>query len=373
MHGKTSGSSYSGGAIQTYIAGIAPFIIRKHDLTILGRSDPELPNQEVKDNIRYVRIDGGSFDIYMQGVIEYLRNNNPFDIIHIFNRPRLVLPVRKVAPKARIFLSMHNDMFDPHKIDSNEAQTVIGEVEKIVTISNYVGRRIRTLFPSSSSKLQTIYSGVDLHRFVPYEQSETAREVREKLRSQYKLKNKTVILYVGRISPKKGTDVLVRAMNGLGKQHPNIALVVVGSRWYSDQKISDYMAYVRSLASRSSVPVIATGYVPADKIHEWFWVGDIFVCASQWEEPLARVHYEAMASGLPFVTTKRGGNPEIIENRNGLLVDQPEDPKSFATQISKLLENKDLRRQMGKSGRSLAVKKYGWERVANDIFHVWKS
>lgn len=305
-----------GGAIQTYISGVSPHISRKQNLTILGRSDPGLRNREIKNKIRYVRVEGEFFEVYLKGVIEYLRKNkDKFDIIHIYNRPRLVLPVRKVTSKARIFLSMHNDMFDPDKINSKEAQKVIRRVEKIVTVSKYVGRRIRTLYPSSSSKLRTIYSGVDLNRFIPYEQSKTARKVREKLQSKNKLKNKKVILFVGRISPKKGADVLVRAMWELKKRHPNAALVVVGSKWYSDQKVSDYMAYVRALASRSPVPIINTGYVPADKIHEWFWASDIFVCASQWEEPLARVHYEAMASGLPFVTTKRGGNPEIVQKK----------------------------------------------------------
>ncbi|WP_363321606.1 glycosyltransferase family 4 protein [Polycladomyces subterraneus] len=360
--------------MQTYIAGIVPHITLKHDLTILGRTDPELKKKEIKNKIRYVRVEGRYFEIYMKGVIKYLqKNGNKFDIIHIFNRPRLVLPVRQAAPKARIFLSMHNDMFEPKKIDSKEAQEVIKEVEKIVTVSDYVGQRISTLYPSASSKLRTIYSGVDLNRFIPYEQSQKARQVRKKLRRQFKLGSKKVILYVGRISPKKGVDVLVRAMSELKKRHPNIALVVVGSRWFSDQKISDYMAYVRSLASRSSVPIITTGYVPADKIHEWFWASDIFVCASQWEEPLARVHYEAMASGVPFVTTKRGGNAEIVQNNNGLLVDKPEDTKSFVKQLSKLLGSKTLRQQMGRNGRALALKKYGWKRVANEVLNVWEG
>lgn len=362
-----------GGAIQTYISGVVPYITPHHQLTILGRSDPALKNLEVTNKIRYVRIEGGFFDIYKDGVIQFLQKNaNQFDIIHIFNRPLLVSPVRKLAPKARIFLSMHNDMFEPRKISPLEAQQAIREVEKIITVSNYVGQRIRTLYPTAAPKLRTIYSGVNIRRFIPYESSQRARQVREALRKRYRLTSKKVILFVGRVTPKKGVDVLVRAMGELKKQHPNIALVVVGSRWYSDQKVSDYMAYVRSIAARSSVPIITTGYVPAEKIHEWFWVGDIFVCASQWEEPLARVHFEAMASGLPFVTTKRGGNPEVIQNQNGLLVEQPENPHSFAIQLSKLLKNDALRRQMGRNGRAIAVRKYTWNRVANEILTVWK-
>ncbi|MBD0381555.1 glycosyltransferase family 4 protein [Paenibacillus sedimenti] len=363
-----------GGAIQTYISGIAPHLAQKHDLTILGISDPELRNLETKDKVRYVRIEGNFFDVYTKGIIKFLRENeNKFDVIHIFNRPLLVLPIRKVAPKARIFLSMHNDMFEPLKIEAKEAEKVISEVEGITTVSNYIGQRIRTLFPSAASKLRTVYSGVDLDRFIPYERSNAARKIREMLQKKYKLGSRKVILFIGRISPKKGVDVLIRAMSELKKRHPDVALIVVGSRWYSDEKISDYTAYVRALAAKSPVPIISTGYIPAEKIHEWFWVGDVFVCASQWEEPLARVHYEAMASGMPFVTTKRGGNAEIIQDNNGLLVEKPADPKAIAAKISKLLDNKALRQQMGRNGRAMAEKKYGWKRVASDVLKAWKG
>ncbi|GGE29024.1 spore coat protein SA [Marinithermofilum abyssi] len=363
-----------GGAIQTYISGIAPLLSRKHDLTILGISDPGLPDQEKKGNIRYVRVEGGYLDVYKKGVAKYVKKNkNKFDVIHIFNRPRLVLPVRKAAPRARIILSMHNDMFDPEKLDPDEAKKILKEVEKVVTISNYVGRRIRELHHAKPSKFRTIYSGVDLQRFTPLHQSAKARRIRKKLRRQFKLGSRKVILFVGRISPKKGADILVRAMNELKKRHPNIALVIVGGRWFSDDKVSDYTAYVRALAKRSSVPIITTGYVPGEKIHEWFWAGDVFVCASLWQEPLARVHFEAMASELPFITTKRGGNPEVVERNNGVVVDRPEDPKAFVNALSKLLKDKSLRKRMGRNGRSLAEKKYGWKRVAKEVESVWKA
>ena len=54
----------------------------------------------------------------------YLESHS-FDLIHIFNRPRLVLPVRNVAPKAKITLSMHNDMFNPEKINPEEANAAL--------------------------------------------------------------------------------------------------------------------------------------------------------------------------------------------------------------------------------------------------------
>jgi len=361
-----------GGAIQTYIQGVAPYLSERHDLTVLGRDDPQLPSLEQIGKIRYVRVPGGLFDIYRDHVVRFL-SNETFDVIHIFNRPRLVHPVRNAQPGARIILSMHNDMFFSDKITPPEAETAIAETDRIITISNYIGQTISQLYPQAAPKLRTIYSGVDLNRFVPW-YSEQARPIRDSLRAQYHLQGKKVILFAGRLSPKKGADVLLRAMPELARQYNAIALVLIGGKWYSDNKISDYVAYLRSLAARSPVPVITTGYIPQQEIHKWFTAGDIFVCPSQWQEPLARVHYEAMASGLPIITTARGGNPEvIIPGVNGLVVQQPENPMAFVEALMTLLSDETLCRRMGEAGRKLAQERYTWERVANEIIDVWET
>lgn len=85
-----------GGAIQTYISGILPHLSKAHDITVLGINDPSLPDQETIDGNRYVRVPGKIFEVYREEVVSYLEANH-FDLIHIFNRPRLVLPVRKAA------------------------------------------------------------------------------------------------------------------------------------------------------------------------------------------------------------------------------------------------------------------------------------
>ncbi|WP_407307071.1 CotS family spore coat protein [Desulfosporosinus sp. SB140] len=361
-----------GGAIQTYIQGVSGILSTQHDLTILGTTDPSLPQEEYTDNIRYVRIDGRQvFEIYAQEVIAFLKCNS-FDLIHVFNRPRLIPLVRAAASHSRIILSMHNDMFNHDKIHSNDALTAIDEVERIITISDYVGNTICNLYPQADGKVHTIYSGVNLNTFIPWEKSNTAAQIRNQLRQKYKLESKTVILFVGRLTPKKGIDVLIHALNKAYSSDPNIALVVVGGTWYSDNKVTDYVAYVRTLADRASFPVITTGYVSADLVHQWFWAGDIFVCPSQWQEPLARVHYEAMAAGLPFLTTARGGNPEVVIGENGLIVEQPEDTNEFAEKLKILLSDPKLRRIMGQNGRRLAEMRFGWERVAQEILKVWK-
>ncbi|MGZ9584867.1 glycosyltransferase family 4 protein [Paenibacillus marinisediminis] len=360
-----------GGAIQTYICGVAQQLGRHHRLTILGRTDPELLPDEMVNGIRYVRVPSeGVFDVYVEGVVSFLNESaEVYDVIHIFNRPRMVLPVRQSAPNSRIILSMHNDMFNPTKLRQDEGEAVIKTTEQIITISDFIGQEITRYYPQAEPKLRTIYSGVDLDRFAPWKESQASQQNRQSLRAEHQIGSKKVILFVGRLSRNKGPHVLVRAMSHL--RHQDAVLVVVGGAWYSDNRVSDYIAYVRALAARSQLPVLTTGYVDAHEVHRWFCAADIFVCTSIWDEPLARVHYEAMAAGLPFITTARGGNPEVILNDNGMLITDPYNPLEYAEKLNQMLSNMDQCHQMGLRGRRLAEQRFTWDRVAQDILSVW--
>ncbi|NNU89808.1 glycosyltransferase family 1 protein [Anoxybacillus sp. CHMUD] len=360
-----------GGAIQTYIAGILPHLRTAHRITVLGVQHETLPNEETIDGIHYVRIPGGIFDTYCDHVVQYVQAHT-FDLIHIFNRPRLVLPIRQVAPHAKITLSMHNDMFQITKINREEAEEVVRQVSAIVTISNYIGQVIRNLYPEAEGKLRTIYSGVDSGRFLPGNHPNMT-SIRKQLRQAHGIDHKTVILFAGRLSPNKGVDKLIQALPELAKRFNDLALVIVGSKWFSEEGTTDYIAYVRSLAKRLPIPVVATGFVPPNEIQNWFAAADLFVCTSQWQEPLARVHYEAMAAGLPIVTTARGGNAEVVvPNENGVVVERPEDPQDFVEKMTHILSNRTLMKKMGENGRKLATSLYRWERVASDLLDVWK-
>ncbi|PYZ97748.1 lipopolysaccharide N-acetylglucosaminyltransferase [Alteribacter lacisalsi] len=359
-----------GGAIQTYIAGALPSLKGRHDITVFGRSDPDLPDRETVEGVRYIRVPGGLLETYRDGLAEVFQDEK-FDVIHIFNRPRLVRTLRAAVPGARLILSMHNDMFKTAKIDREEGEEAVAQVDKIITISDYIGSSITADYPEAAPKLKTIYSGVDVNRFVPASTS-AGRKLRDEIRAEHNLGSRKLVMFAGRLSANKGADILLQAMPILAKKHSDVALVLVGSKWFSDNNVTDYVAYVRALAQRMPVPVITTGFVHPEEIHKWFSAADVFVCPSQWEEPLARVHYEAMAAGLPIVTTARGGNPEIIEpGKNGYVIQNPEDPQEFADRISEILSNSSSAKAMGAHGRKLAEARFVWSRVVSDILSVW--
>ncbi|GAE88044.1 glycosyltransferase family 4 protein [Acetivibrio straminisolvens] len=146
------------------------------------------------------------------------------------------------------------------------------------------------------------------------------------------------------------------------------ALVIIGSKWYGRNEEDDYTRQCRALAEELNGPVIFTGFIPPADIPVYYNVADIFVCASQWNEPLARIHYEAMAAGLPIITTDRGGNAEIFKNNvNGIVIKDYNNPDSFADCIIHLLNNPQTAYKMGQKAYESAVSKYTWKRVADEV------
>ncbi|MEB3341933.1 glycosyltransferase family 4 protein [Okeania sp.] len=358
-----------GGAIQTYIDGILPYLKREHEITVFSLADPELPDREIRENIRYQRASRTTSEEYYQAVADFVAGQQ-FDWIVIYNRPKYLPIVAKAAPNTRFLLSMHNEMFHTKKIEPEEAKICLDRVEKVVTVSKFIADGIAKLFPEYKHKLQPVYAGVDLKRFQP-RWTEGGGEKRQQMLAAHGLEGKQVILCVGRLTDKKGPHILISAIAKVIKKHPSAVLLLVGSKWYGNNNENDYVREIKGKAEKLGSAVQMTGFIPPSEVADYFLLGDIFVCASQWEEPLARVHYEAMATGLCTITTARGGNPEVIvPGKNGIVITDYENPNAFAKQIDYLLSKPKESEAMGRTGRELAELYYSWSRVAWDILSI---
>lgn len=359
-----------GGAVQTYMSGVIPFLSKRYEITAFCCSDPELPRHEIKDGVEYVRLDAQSPQAYVGSVAAAMKGRS-FDLVEVFNRPRFVRLLAETNPEARFVLSLHNEMFMPDKISPEEALWVLDRVAAVVSVSNFIRDGVIERYPMALPKSRTIYSGVDPGRFLP-RWDEKARERALELRAEYNLGSGPVILFVGRLSDKKGPHVLIQAMQFVVRRQPRAVLLLVGSKWFGDSRVDSYGHMLQTLASRVSARVIFTGYVPSDQVQEYFWAADILVCPSQWQEPLARVHYEAMAAGVPIVTTRRGGNPEVVTGMGtGLTVEEFYDPEAIAAAILHILDDPAAAEAMGRRGRELAVTRFSWDRVAEELASVF--
>jgi spore coat protein SA len=358
-----------GGAIQTYIDGILPYLSKEHDVTVFSVTDPNLQDQEIRNGIRYQRAKSGNSDAYYQEVANFVAQES-FDWVIFYNRPKYLPMVADAAPHSRFLLSMHNEMFHAKKITPELAHRCLDRVDGVVTVSQFIADGIADLFPGYEHKLKPIYAGVDLERFQPRWAS-GVQERRASLLAQQGLEDRKVVLYVGRLTDKKGPHILLSAFPDVLKQNPSAILLLVGSKWYGKNEENEYVLTLKQQAQELGDAVRLTGFISPDRIQDYFLLGDIFVCASQWQEPLARVHYEAMATGLCILTTVRGGNAEvIIPEKNGLLIRDYENPTAFAQPINYLLSNLDLAEDMGRNGRKLSEINYSWSRVASDLLSI---
>ena len=359
-----------GGAIQLLISKVAPILAKTHEVTVFSITDPSLPERETANLVEYERYEKSQF---FHQVCKRVRDKK-FDIIQVYNRPGWIPFLRETAPNAKLVLSLHNLVYETIKVEQKHAESGIREADQILTVSQFVAEDTARKFPDILEKTHVLYTGVDINEYAPV-WTEKGKQWRKQIRSQYHIGTEDpVLLFVGRLVSAKGCHLLLRAMKEILAFRENAKLLIVGSKWYADESLSTYIEELKVLAEQVSDSVIFTSYVPVNEIPKYFASADLFICPSQWKEPLARVHYEAMAAGLPIITTKRGGNPEVLQNREvGIVIKEYKEPKEFVKAVTKLLENPKLAKKMGTIGRKNVEETYNFDRVAADLEWIYTT
>ncbi|MCL6588068.1 MAG: glycosyltransferase family 4 protein [Anoxybacillus sp.] len=366
---KLPSPAVKGGAIQLMIDGIAPFIAQTHHLTIFSITDPLLPLHEIVNGIEYIRFPK---ETYEQDVANTLRKR-AFDVVHVFNRPAHVSQYKEAAPQSAIVLSLHNDMFSPLKITKEKAEQALKDSTMLTTVSNYIKQTVRKRYDVPEEKIRVIYSGVDDSQFIPV-WTEEGKQKRNEMRQMLGLKDEKVILFIGRLSKTKGPHILIQSMRAILFHHPNTVLVIAGGRWFSENSWDDYVHKLHRLATPFGNHIRFTNYVPAQQIPHLLLSADVFVCSSQWHEPLARVHYEAMAAGIPMITTNRGGNAEIVQHKKtGFVIDDYANPAAFAEAIHYMLVHESEAEAMARRARAEVEEKFFFSHVAERFINVYEE
>ncbi|PLR76079.1 glycosyl transferase [Bacillus sp. V3-13] len=358
-----------GGAIQIYLDSVASYIGKTENVTVISIKDPELPETEKRSNVQYIRFDQ---DRYLEELTRHI-SEAQYDVVHLCNRPAWLNQLAEAAPKTQFVLSVHNEMFAADKLSDQEGKQCISAAAKIITVSDYIGKTITSRFKEARVKTKTVYSGVDLREYQPGWTSEGAK-TRKLVRGELGLAEKKVILFVGRLSKVKGPHILLQALPQIMENHRDATLVFVGSKWFGDDDINNYVKHLYTLGALYPDNVTFIQFVKPRDMPGLYAMSDVFVCPSQWQEPLARVHYEAMAAGLPILTSNRGGNPEVIdEGKNGYIIDDFENPEAYAIRLNQLLADSKKRLQLGKNGRAKVEAGFGWQTVANNLMQVYRQ
>jgi|694.fasta_scaffold114075_2 colanic acid/amylovoran biosynthesis glycosyltransferase len=220
----------------------------------------------------------------------------------------------------------------------------------ILCISHYARSQVMKLSAVNAwSKFDICRLGVDPERFKP--QPKTGDDQRKHL------------LCVGRLTPAKGQAILLEAMAQLLKNALPLKLTLVGMGPDHDS----LQCHAQTLGIQQYVNF--AGAVDQEHILEVYRDADIFVLPS-FAEGLPVVLMEAMAMGIPCVTTAITGIPELIQHRqNGLLV-PASDVEGLAAAIQELLENPQFCHQMREAARNKVLEDYDLSRNAQHLFNT---
>jgi glycosyltransferase involved in cell wall biosynthesis len=205
------------------------------------------------------------------------------------------------------------------------------------------------------NQIEHIPNSVDTTKFRPVDY-ETKTEIRCKLGI---LPNDLIVTYTGRLVSYKGLPLLLRVWRTIQDQHPNAKLVLVGEGGLDIHNCESVLRhYVSEHGLERSVRF--TGSVR--NVPEYLQASDIFVFPTENEAfPLALI--EAMASGLPVVTTPVGGIPDVVSHgQNGLLV-PPNNGERLGKAISELIVDKELSLRLGQAGRQAVEERYSTDTI----------
>jgi glycosyltransferase involved in cell wall biosynthesis len=218
--------------------------------------------------------------------------------------------------------------------------TTARKADGAVSISRYLGDELRK---DTGLVSEIMYPRIDTTRFQPGLDGSA-------IRKKYGLGNDPIVLYIGRISPHKGIDLLIKAFLEAQKHVGDAKLLIVGKHTFAP--------YSSRLKSMSNSSVIFAGYVPDEEIPACYAACTLYATATLWEGfdlPLA----EAQACGRPVVAFKLGPHPEVvIEGKTGYLV-PPRDTDAMAKIMISLLGDTDARQKMGADAAVFIREKFG--------------
>jgi glycosyltransferase involved in cell wall biosynthesis len=220
-------------------------------------------------------------------------------------------------------------------------------------------------YDARAGTIALIPSAVDIERFRPVEQRIARRSLDIDPEAE-------IIVYVGRLVPRKDVRNVVQALNvlranraALGRDTLPTLVVVGGETEEADAQATPEIGVLSGLAHEFGVAdhVRFVGRHQADELHLWYSAADVAV-TTPWYEPFGLTPLEAMACGTPVIGSRVGGIAfTVVDGETGFLV-APRDPESLSDRIECLLQDSDLRLRMGRAGRARVEREFTWPTVA---------
>lgn len=302
----------------------------------------------LKDNLRLVTYVISLFFTLIKIIRKY-----KIDIVHAHS----VIPtglvgvvVAKIMGCPSVITSHGMDInnFDVNSIQGHLISFSLNHCNKAIAVSGDLAETMKSL-GITEDKILILRNAVDTEIFKPSKNME--------LRHKYGIKeNEILILFVGYLDIFKGIFELIDAFYEINKENKNVKLMMVGT----GPKKEELKRNVSNLTDF----VIFTGQILPSEIYKYYQAADIFVLPS-YTEGLPVSVLEAMACGLPIITTNVGGIPEVVEDSlNGFLINS-KDENELREKLKIIIKNDALRKKFG--SKSLEIINKGSLNIDNKI------
>ena len=371
------------GGMNVYVLQLArEFAAKGYEVDVFTRyHDPADPKiVELEGGARVIHLDAGPLDAAKEDLFNYIpmfirelydfqrSEETRYDMIHshywLSGRVGMALSREWNVPHATTFHTLAKTKLRA-RVGEREPQLrqdiealVMSDADGIVVSTEEEKHDVISLYDAPPHKVEVIPAGVNLDMFSPVEQNYARRELG--------IEEENIILYVGRIEPLKGVDILIRAVPLLECAN-DLRLMVVGGNPSGDTEMERLKTISEDLGIRDSVTF--TGPVPQDRLPTYYSAADIYVLPSH-AESFGLAPLEAMACGTPVVVSRVGGLKTFVDNaKTGYLVPW-RCPEAFAQRLDMLLANPDLRDAMGSAAREKALS-MGWNHVADRMLDYY--
>jgi len=231
---------------------------------------------------------------------------------------------------------------------------------KIIAVSDFTRRELLQYYEVKEDKIRVIHNGVDVNKFQP---NSDKRSAKEELGFN---PDDIIVLSVGRLYARKGLFTLIESMPAVTRKFPRAKFVISGKGQSNEMK--KLVAHAQKLGVRDNL--VFTGYYPDRKLPRLYQAADVFAFSTFYENlPFAVL--EALSTGLPVVTTRVGGIPEMIEDgKNGFLV-QPFNSRELSDRILCFLEHPGAASEMAFLAREIIEERFDWRLIVKKVLKVY--
>jgi len=228
----------------------------------------------------------------------------------------------------------------------------------IIAISDMVKQDMIRWYHIPENRIAVVYNGIDIKKFHPKN-----RQYRDEIRKRYRIGEEFVILFVSNNFQMKGLGTLMKALANMKKEgHSSLKLLVLGR---------DRQDSYRRLASKIGISKNMVFAGATNEIEKYYGAADLLIHPSFYDACSLTV-LEALASGLPVITTSSNGASGIItQGQEGFILSDPRDSRILIQNISFFLNNR-VRRQASVAARRLA-EEYSQERNWKEMKDIFDS